>query len=307
MSTIACRAAGLVFKVWWARFNVSTVTSGFSSNRSAAVFAAASRPRCISPARARGTGVRRLRTTRFFFTRRFFATRFFLLAMLQTVPATPFLDQRPLGRYGPAMKSHGILVFLALFVFSLPAKAFNPEVIHTVLVGLPGVQDEGHLEDVALGIAHASDNLTTGENPRWPWARSELVAALVMMGFMESRFIRRIGEGRCHKWECDATKLRDGRVVHRARGFYQMQRTSYSSPFWSDLIGVEYDQQVASAQVAGTILAANRARCKSRSGMISAYATGIGCSWSKAAARTHFMLRVLDRLKAAEAAQLEAA
>lgn len=201
---------------------------------------------------------------------------------------------------------------IALLVSAVPRQAhgaIDPHVIHVVVKSLPGVVDEDHLDTVALAIAHAADNLTTCTptaekpdcTPEWTWGRTELVASLITMGYWESRFIRRIGAGNCHKWECDATKMPDGRIIHRARGFYQVQQSGLVKPHqWRNMVGITYDAQLTAAEVSGRIMSRNRARCNSRSGMISAYARGIGCTWPGAGVRELFLRRVLDKLAATE-------
>lgn len=176
----------------------------------------------------------------------------------------------------------------------------------------PGVQDEGHIALVASSIHRAAHTLTTctptiGEDgeekacrPLWVWGRTELVAALLTMGYWESRFLRRIGDGQCRKWECDAYKLPDGRIAHRARGFYQVQLTGgIDLAEWKGMLGATSEQaQYTAALVSGRMLARHRHRCKTREGMIAGYARGNVCVWNRAGNRVLFMGRTHAKLTA---------
>lgn len=177
--------------------------------------------------------------------------------------------------------------------------------ILTALVALPGVRDEGHLETVAAGIQSAVLQATcTGDwaeaddcIPTWTRRPEELAALLITTGYWESKFLARIGAGRCEKWECDPAKDRAGRIYHRARGFYQIQASPAVTVYeWRHMRGLgEYRVFVASA-VAARLLSRHYANCKTIQGAISGYATGGRCSWSRAGARMTTFQRTLERL-----------
>lgn len=180
--------------------------------------------------------------------------------------------------------------------------------ILAALLALPGVKNEGHLEAVAAGIQGAVLQATcTGDwaatddcVPTWTRSPEELAALLITTGYWESKFLARIGAGRCEKWECDPSKDRSGRLYHRARGFYQVQAsTAVTADEWRHMYGLgEYRVFVASS-VAARLLGRHHASCKTIQGAISGYATGGRCGWRKAGARMTTYQRTLERLQTA--------
>jgi hypothetical protein len=61
----------------------------------------------------------------------------------------------------------------------------------------------------------------------------------------ESEFSAAIAAGKCEKWQCDAHKLADGRVVFRARGLWQLHRGAAGDD-WEMLPG-DIDAQARAA------------------------------------------------------------
>lgn len=179
--------------------------------------------------------------------------------------------------------------------------------VKATIAGLPGVQDEGHLDGVSTGIVSAAAEATCTLDwsyadwckPRWTLSREELEAALITVGYWESRFLARIGRGECRKNECDAYKDVQGRIHHRARGFYQVQRTGLiKNQEWHDMVGTGAWNYFTASSVAARVLASNRAWCKSPHGMFSGYARGGYCSWRGAGVRTVFFHKVIVKLQA---------
>jgi hypothetical protein len=57
----------------------------------------------------------------------------------------------------------------------------------------------------------------------------------------ESGFAEHVVAGRCRRWECDAHKLADGTIEHRARGFCQLHERAAGSDW--DLLPGDIDAQ----------------------------------------------------------------
>ena len=172
-------------------------------------------------------------------------------------------------------------------------------------ISLPGVRDEGHLQAYAAGTACAVEAATcTGDwatldfcQPVWRRSKRELAALLVDIAWFESGLIKRIAAGRCRPEECDAVKMPGGRILHRARGVYQIQYTgAVSATEWAEMVGVtDYSFFVAS-YAAARMLSAHERSCKSVSGAISGFATGGRCGWggtpNRFAVYQHLLARV---------------
>jgi hypothetical protein len=118
--------------------------------------------------------------------------------------------------------------------------------------------------------------------PIWFGGEKELAALLITKGWWESRFAKNVHEGKCDSNECDAVKLRDGGVVHRARSPWQLQRTAYSDPEWPTMVGTSFEATRDAAWAAAKVLAEGQRRCKSARGALSWYgwqrceASGVG-------------------------------
>ncbi|MFA5053094.1 MAG: hypothetical protein WC565_03485 [Parcubacteria group bacterium] len=115
----------------------------------------------------------------------------------------------------------------------------------------------------------------------WAGSESSLAALIVTKGWWESRFALNVHLGECKPWECDAVKLSNGSVMHLARTPWQFQRTAFSAPLWTDMVGTGIEPTRNAAWVAARILSHGMKSCKSIEGTIAWYATG-RCQWSKA-------------------------
>lgn len=130
----------------------------------------------------------------------------------------------------------------------------------------------------------------------WPRSAEELAALQITVGWWESRFSKRIAHGDCHPWECDAEKLPNGFVLHKARGVYQQQLvpTVVPAKLWRSMLG-DYDKQAWSSAL-GVSWAYSR--CKSVSGALTMYATGKRCDrWSHAQRRVRTYKKVLTTIR----------
>jgi len=56
-------------------------------------------------------------------------------------------------------------------------------------------------------------------------------------GWHESAYSLRIGRSECQRFECDPRKLRDGTLVHQARGYWQLHRNGLKLEQWQALHG----------------------------------------------------------------------
>ena len=134
----------------------------------------------------------------------------------------------------------------------------------------------------------------------WPGTRTELAAALIVQGTLESGFAERIGAGRCRAFECDSIRLPGGRVVHLARSYWQLHASPTLLPLleWASLRGVEFAPTADAAYAAARILGAGYQRCRSLEGGIAVYATGgPSCRWRGARSRAERIRLVEARLR----------
>jgi hypothetical protein len=128
--------------------------------------------------------------------------------------------------------------------------------------------------------------------PRWTGDRKQLALLLVTKGFWESAFAQNVHEGRCRVFECDATKLRNGTIVHRARTPWQLQRTGYvKGDEWERMVGTNQEATRTAAWVATRIITASHNRCQTTIGTIASYANG-RCEWSGAPRRYAFFMHL---------------
>lgn len=138
----------------------------------------------------------------------------------------------------------------------------------------------------------------------WHRGPRQLAGLLITQGYWESRFALHVQQGRCGPTECDAEKLRDGRIVHRARSYWQIQATGLvPGSEWRTLNGTDLEATSRAAWAAAKVLSAAERRCGRRAanwavGTVSGYAGGISCSWSGAGRRVAFFNRLDERLRA---------
>ena len=162
------------------------------------------------------------------------------------------------------------------------------------------------LETIARAIDSASLEATcTGPfadadewcRPVWGGSRAELAALLVAVAWHETRLARHIHEGRCAEYECDAVRLPDGRLFHRARSVWQLHASGLvPPPVWREIVGTAYYPTTRAAYAAASVLGAGVRRCGSVNGAVAFYAKGTGCRWSGAAPRVVLYRRIISRL-----------
>lgn len=137
----------------------------------------------------------------------------------------------------------------------------------------------------------------TKEKPckvQWTGNKKDLAILLVTKGYWESRFSKRVHEGKCKPDECDPHRNSDGTVTHRARTSWQMQFTSYvKEEEWRTFVGADQKSTNTAAGVAARILSKAHARCNNGIyGALSGYAGNMGCSWSGVANRFEFFKKL---------------
>jgi len=126
-----------------------------------------------------------------------------------------------------------------------------------IAIGLLPVFHEDKADDrkgAQLVTVAAAVHEAAREQKRWPGTRRELELLLFTIGWHESAFSLRIGEGRCKPHECDRG---------RAAGHWQMHRaTSSSEAAW---VASKTDIRIAAREAARAL---TRARwvCKGTSG-----------------------------------------
>ena len=185
-------------------------------------------------------------------------------------------------------------ILAALFALPQPhyASGLNPET---------PAETRARYERIAAAVATASTVATCSDQPEgcrrvWPGTRRELAAALVTLGWWESKYVWRVHAGKCRPLECDAG---------RARTPWQMQRaTATIRRHWSHMVGTGYVPTLHAAWAAAVTFSTAARGC-SRSplgpvaGAFSGYARGsrIGrCTWRQGLNRARTYRVVLRRL-----------
>jgi hypothetical protein len=139
---------------------------------------------------------------------------------------------------------------------------------------------------------------------QWPGNEQDLGILLVTQAYWESRLALNVHEGRCRSYECDPfINPRTGRLEHRSRSLWQLQRSSLIEEEWTGLEGVSLEATRNAAYAAAKLLGRGLRACHTVQGAISRYA-GVGrCTWSGAAARHRQFLELrarAARLRASE-------
>ncbi len=135
--------------------------------------------------------------------------------------------------------------------------------------------------------------------PIWPLKKRGTLAGLTVgLGYFESGFLERIGASRCRKDECDAVKLPGGRVVHLARGYWQVHQTGLLTfDEWREARGSEAWPTFVQARLAIRVIVAAAGKCRHAEGevggAISAFATGGRCYWSGAPGRERIVRKLI--------------
>lgn len=133
--------------------------------------------------------------------------------------------------------------------------------------------------------------------PIWPGKPEELAAALSRTGWLESRYARHVHAGRCRRYECDATRLKSGRIVFRAASPWQVQSSSMvPAAEWRTIAGTDLGSTTRAAWAATRVLSASYTRCAmpgqaGLAGAVSLYATGRTCRWPRSAQRVALIRR----------------
>lgn len=154
-----------------------------------------------------------------------------------------------------------------------------------------------HAHEQAAQLATCLDGALPGCEPTYPGTTAEAAAMGLTVAWFESGFAERVQRGTCRPSECDAVRLANGSVFHRARGLHQLHASpmvSYAE--WSQAAGDGYGPAVTSAYAAIRVLGFYRKRCGSVEGAFAGYATGRSCRWSGAPERLRTYRRVLGRL-----------
>jgi hypothetical protein len=175
------------------------------------------------------------------------------------------------------------------------------EMVLSLLLGLPahGLDAEdaaarqARLSTVARAIELASQRATCSgefESPDcqsiWSGETEDLSLLLVTQAWWESRLARHIHEGRCRVFECDAFRsMRTGRIEHRARTLWQLQRTSLVVDEWSKMVGADLESTYHAAWGATKVLARGYRACGTIAGSIGYYSGAGRCTWSKSPRR----------------------
>lgn len=148
-------------------------------------------------------------------------------------------------------------------------------------------EDHARAETIGQAIADATAHAIChggwrdlGCDRVWRQSGRELAALLVTQAYFESGFVRRVHAGRCLDYECDPLRLPTGRVVHQARGLWQIHASGpVTTEQWRGLAGLDYTRTNAAAYTAAGLLGAWEAKCRSIEGAISGFATGQRCAW----------------------------
>jgi ribosomal protein L29 len=127
------------------------------------------------------------------------------------------------------------------------------------------------LREVASAIAEAVET-----TERWPGSKRELAALLTAVGWHESAFAMRLGNGECKAYECDPHPVTR---LPRSVSHWQIQVRAASSPEAWEL--AKTDVRIA-AREAARLLAGFRRMCAKVKrpwfdSTISAYGSGRGC------------------------------
>jgi hypothetical protein len=120
----------------------------------------------------------------------------------------------------------------------------------------------------------------------WNGRTEDLSLLLVTQAWWESRLARHIHEGRCRVFECDAFRsMRTGRIEHRARTLWQLQRTSLVVEEWPTMVGTDLASTYHAAWGATKVLSRGYRACGTIAGSIGYYSGAGRCTWSKSPRR----------------------
>lgn len=164
----------------------------------------------------------------------------------------------------------------------------------------------------ATAIAAASARATCSEQwegpgcrRRWPGSREQLAAALLALGWHETRWAQYVGEGRCAEGppgqRCDPDRA--GRP--RARSYWQVWRVAWPQ-LWKTRPGspeaVQEAAWGAAVRMSGAWWRCRKQAVTPLAGAFSGY-RALSCTWPSATDRAATTQRMLVRLHAAERAR----
>jgi hypothetical protein len=190
-----------------------------------------------------------------------------------------------------------------------------PDILLAILLSLPSAhldretpeQREARMGVVATAMADASLRATCEGDWEgsdickriWPRSRDELAYLLLTIGFWESRFAQNIHAGTCKPWQCDPSRMPDGRLYHKARSIWQLQWIRHTTRRqWLAIAGVTQVPTTEAAWIASVRLSRGYRSCRTIRGAIGVYSgSRFQCRWPGAYKRYEFYERIVERAK----------
>lgn len=111
----------------------------------------------------------------------------------------------------------------------------------------------------------------------FPSGESECAAYVITTGRFESNYAINVQAGACLPYQCDPFKLRNGRIVHRARSWWQGWRNDTPIERWDAIEGLDQEAISQAAILAAERLRSARFRCGPEPGSVFAGYGGRGC------------------------------
>jgi hypothetical protein len=166
----------------------------------------------------------------------------------------------------------------------------------------PAAEREKRLEEIAGAVTYAVEHVSTGD-------AVQLAAAVLVLGWAESRWARYVGEGRCEDGPKGARCDPDRRGVPRARSYWQLHRRACRQ-LWATPKGSRAALQAAAVCAArrwqgGLKMCAGRCKWGPQAGAFAAYRGGVGpdpCNWPGALARKNLLSVYLSRMRSGRSA-----
>ena len=148
---------------------------------------------------------------------------------------------------------------------------------------------------IASAIVEASSKATCQDSydvvdckKTWPGSKKSLALLLVTNGYWESKFAKNVHEGKCKSYECDAHEV-NGRVYHRARSPWQIQKTGLvTKDEYEKMSSSTLESTTISATVAAKHLSIGMNSCKTIVGAMSIYGGVKSCNWEGVKVRADF-------------------
>jgi hypothetical protein len=169
------------------------------------------------------------------------------------------------------------------------------------------VERVDRMTNIARAIEYAADRATctrtfsgwTDCQPIYLGPAEDIEVPLISLGYQESGFLLRVHSGNCYTNECDAIRLTNGAIVHRARSPWQVHWNPSIKEEWQYMLGTDQWQTANAAWSAAVIYTKAFRRCRTVEGAVSGYAGWKTCRWPEAAKRVAFMDRVREKLERA--------